>query len=246
MKKFILLVVYLVMIMASGLPTLALTAEEIIAKVDENQYITSAKAEAEMIITNSGRKITKTMVSLTDGDNSLTEFTNPRDRGTKFLKRGDDLWMFFPDAEDTVKISGHMLSQGMMGSDFSYQDMMESDKLTELYTYTLVGEGEVNGRACYVLEGIAVEGKEVSYYRRKSWIDKERFVGLKEELYAESGRLLKVLTVTRVEEIDGRWYPVESVMENKLRKNTQTEFILKTIEFNPEIPAGTFTLESMR
>lgn len=246
MKKFILLVVCLVMIMASGLPTLALTAEEIIAKVDENQYITSAKAEAEMIITNSGRKITKTMVSLTDGDNSLTEFTNPRDRGTKFLKRGDDLWMFFPDAEDTVKISGHMLSQGMMGSDFSYQDMMESDKLTELYTYTLVGEGEVNGRACYVLEGIAVEGKEVSYYRRKSWIDKERFVGLKEELYAESGRLLKVLTVTRVEEIDGRWYPVESVMENKLRKNTQTEFILKTIEFNPEIPAGTFTLESMR
>ena len=51
------------------------------------------------------------MISLTDKQNSLTEFTNPGS-GTKFLKRGDELWMFFPDAEDIVKISGHMLNQG--------------------------------------------------------------------------------------------------------------------------------------
>lgn len=246
MKKYLLVVIGLAVSMASGLSVFALTAEEIIAKVDANQYITSARAEAEMVITNAGRKITKTMVSITDGENGLTEFTNPRDRGTKFLKRGDELWMFFPESEDIVKISGHMLSQAMMGSDFSYQDLMESDKLTELYTFTLIGEDEVNGRPCYVLEGIAVEGKEVSYYRRKIWIDQERFVGLKEELYAQSGRLLKVLTVTRVEEIAGRWFPVASVMENKLRKNTQTEFLITALEFDPEIPPGTFTLERLR
>ena len=75
---------------------------------------------------------------------------------------------------------------------------MESDKLTELYDFNLIGEEDLDGRPCYVLEGIAVEGKEVSYYRRKSWVDKERFIGLKEELYARSGRLLKVMTVGKV------------------------------------------------
>jgi hypothetical protein len=35
-------------------------------------------------------------------------------------------------------------------------------------------------------------------------------------------------------------------MENKLRKDTFTEFKLTQIEFNPEIPEGTFTLQSLR
>src|SRR5690554_172924 len=224
----------------------ALTAEEIIRRRDDNEYYDSAKVEAEMIIINRNRRIVNTMTSYGQGDNGLVVFTNPRDRGTKFLKRGDDLWMFFPDAEDLMKISGHMLNQGIMGSDFSYQDLMEADKLIDLYKFELLGEEEFNGRPCYVLEGTAAPGKEVSYYQRKSWIDKERFVGLREELYARSGRLLKVMTVTKVAEVEGRWFPLESVMEDKLRKDTRTEFVVKEIEFNPEIPEGTFTLENLR
>ncbi|HHW13140.1 MAG TPA: outer membrane lipoprotein-sorting protein [Firmicutes bacterium] len=247
MKKLIYLVVG-VALLSIFTPTVlgALTAEEIIKRRDANEHFETAQVEAEMIIINRNRRLVKTMTSYAQGDNGLVVFTNPGDRGTKFLKRGDELWMFFPEAEDLVKISGHMLNQGIMGSDFSYQDVMESDKLTDLYNFELIGEEVVDGRPCYVLEGTAVEGKEVSYYRRKSWVDKERFVGLKEELYARSGRLLKVMTVTKVAEIAGRWYPVESVMEDKLRRDTRTEFIIKAIEFNPQIPAGTFTLENLR
>lgn len=247
MKKLLPLSVCLLILLLLAVTAVgAITAEEIIKRRDNNEYVKTAKAESEMVIISANRKMTKTMLSYVEEENALTVFTNPRDRGTKFLKRGDDLWMFFPDAEDIIKISGHMLNQGMMGSDFSYQDIMEADKLTELYEFKLLGEEELDGRPCYVLEGIAVKGKEVSYYRRKSWVDKERFIGLKEELYARSGRLLKVMTVKQVKQIEGRWYPVESVMEDKLKKNTRTEFIIKAIEFNPEIPAGTFTLENLR
>lgn len=228
------------------IPMYAITVEEIIAKRDSNEYIKTAKVHSEMIITNGSRVMTKIMLSLVDSNNVLVTFENPEDRGTKFLKRSDDLWMFFPDAEDLVKISGHMLKQGMMGSDFSYQDMMESDKLTDLYDFTLLDEEEYEGRACYVLEGIAVEGKEVSYYKRKSWVDKERFIGLKEELYAKSGRLLKESTVSEVKKIEGRWYPVKSVMVDKLKTNTKTDFSVIDIEFNVKIPDGTFTLENLK
>jgi outer membrane lipoprotein-sorting protein len=223
-----------------------MTAEEIINKRDDNEYIESIKAEAEMIIVSGGRRITKTMLILSDKKSALIEFTNSQDRGTKFLKREDNLWMFFPDAEDIVKISGHMLNQGMMGSDFSYQDIMESDKLTDLYDFKILKEEELNGRQCYVLEGIAKEGVKVSYYRRVSWVDKERFIGLKEELYAQSGRLLKETKINEINEIEERWIPIDSVMEDKLRKNTYTEFKITQIEFNPEIPEGTFTLQNLR
>ncbi len=247
--KWFLLIAIIMSILFTNLMLITateLTAEEIINKRDDNEYITSIKAEAEMIIVSGGRKITKTMLILSDKRNALVEFTNPGDRETKFLKREDDLWMFFPDAEEIIKISGHMLNQGMMGSDFSYQDIMESDKLTDLYNFEIIKEEEIEGHLCYVLEGIAREGIKVSYYRRVSWIDKERFIGLKEELYTQSGRLLKEIKTNEVKMIDERWIPIDSVMENKLRKDTYTKFILTEIEFNPEIPDGTFTLQSLR
>jgi len=223
-----------------------MTAEEIINMRDDNEYFDTAEMEADMIIASGKRIITKTMVALSDRKNSLVEFTNSQDRGTKFLKREDDLWMFFPDAEEIIKISGHMLNQGMMGSDFSYQDVMESDKLTDLYDFEIIKEEDLDGRPCYVLEGIAREGVKVSYYRRVSWVDKERFIGLKEELYAQSGRLLKETKINKIEEIEGRWVAVDSVMENKLRKDTYTQFILTQITFNPEIPEETFSLQNLR
>jgi len=247
--KIFLLIGMIISILFSSLMVVTateLTAEEIINKRDDNEYIESIKAESEMIIVSGDRSITKTMLILGEKKNALVEFTNPGDRGTKFLKREDDLWMFFPDAEEIIKISGHMLNQGMMGSDFSYQDIMESDKLTDLYDFKILKEEELSGRQCYVLEGIAKEGVKVSYYRRVSWIDKERFIGLKEELYAQSGRLLKETRTNEVKEIEGRWIPVDSVMENKLRKNTYTGFKITQIEFNPEIPEETFALQSLR
>mgnify|MGYP002338674216 FL=1 len=244
MKKIITLLILAIFIFSSS--AFAITAEEVIQKRDDNEYLQSARVEATMVINNSGRELEKKMISLSEGDKALVEFTNPMDRGTKYLKREDNLWMFFPDAEDVVKLSGHMLERGMMGSDFSYKDMMESEKLTELYNFEIIGEEEFKGRPCYKIEAIKEEGAEVSYYKRVTWIDKERFIGLKEELYAESGKLLKEVIVEETEEIQGRWYPIVTVMENKLRENTSTTFIVDSIKFNPEIPEGTFTLESLQ
>ena len=247
-KGFLLIGVIISILFSSLIITSAaeMTAEEIINKRDDNEYFDTAQMEAEMIIVSGSRKIVKTMDTLTDKKNSLVEFTNSQDRGTKFLKREDDLWMFFPDAEEIIKISGHMLNQGMMGSDFSYQDVMEADKLTDLYDFEIIKEEEFEGRPCYVLEGIAREGVKVSYYRRISWIDKERFIGLKEELYAKSGRILKETKANVIEEIEGRWVPINSVMKNKLRKNTYTEFTITQIKFNLEIPEETFSLQNLR
>ena len=247
-KWFLLIGITVSILFSSLIITAAaeMTAEEIINKRDDNEYFDTAQMEAEMIIVSGSRKIIKTMDALTDKKNSLVEFTNSQDRGTKFLKREGDLWMFFPDAEEIIKISGHMLNQGMMGSDFSYQDVMEADKLTDLYDFEIIKEEEFEGRPCYVLEGIAREGVKVSYYRRVSWIDKERFIGLKEELYAKSGRILKETKTNIIEEIEGRWVPTNSVMENKLRKDTYTEFTITQIKFNLEIPEETFSLQNLR
>lgn len=224
---------------------LAITAVEIMEKVDDFQYADSLMIEAQMVIVNGNRQMEKEMVMYGQKDSALVEFTNPRDRGAKFLKIADDLWMFFPDAEEVVKISGHMLEQGLMGSDFSYQDAMESEKFADLYNFEMIKEEKLAERPCYVIEAVMKEGAKVSYYRRLSWIDAERFVILKEELYARSGRLLKVFETKKVERVDDRWYITQSVMENKLKKNTKTEFQITSIQLNVQLDQGIFSLQNL-
>ena len=69
---------------------------------------------------------------------------------------------------------------------------------------------------------------------------------MKEELYAESGRLLKTSEVQEIEEIEGRWLPIKSMMENKLRKDTYTQFVINEIDLNPELDEDMFSLQSLR
>ena len=61
-------------------------------------------------------------------------FEKPRrDAGTKVLKLEGNLWIYFPRTEKTVKISGHLLRQSMLGSDFSYEDMTENRRMLDDY-----------------------------------------------------------------------------------------------------------------
>ena len=227
-----------------------LTGEEIMTRVDENQFMASARTESEMIIIDRDREIKKEMISYvrSDGDvtEGLAEFTNPRDRGTKYLLLDDELWMYFPDAEELTRISGHMLEQGMMGSDFSYQDAMEMEQLTELYEFELEEEDTFNERPVYVIKATALEGEDVAYHSRRLWVDQERFVILLEEMYARDGRLLKKMETEKVEEVEeGRWMPTEMVMEDMLREDTETIYRLTEIELDYDIPEGKLTLEEL-
>jgi outer membrane lipoprotein-sorting protein len=222
-----------------------LSAQEIIAGVDRNHKYQSAYSEARMEIAIGRRKVTKSLRIWSEGnDKAFAEFTDKRDR-SRILKIKDDLWLFSPTAESEVKLSGEMLKQGMAGSDFSYQDALESEHLLELYTASLTGEEFLGGRSCYVLELVAKDNVEVSYYKRKMWVDKERFIELKEELFAPSGKLLKVSVIEKVERFGERYYPTIVVMEDKLRKNSNTRFIIDKIQFNVAVPVGTFTRQRL-
>jgi outer membrane lipoprotein-sorting protein len=96
-----------------------------------------------------------------------------------------------------------------------------------------------------VLELIAKDGVDVSYYHRKMWVDQEQFIQLKEEMYASSGKLLKVQTNEKVEQFGNRYYPTISVMEDKLRQNSNTRMIIDKVQFDVVIPPGLFTRQHL-
>ena len=221
----------------------ALTGEEILRKVDENITPDSVKYTGKMIIHRGGRVQTKEMQVYGRGaDESFVEFlAPPRDRGTKYLRTEDNLWMYLPGANRTVRISGHMLRQSMMGSDFSYEDQTSRNKLYEQYNSEIIEENENE----YVVKLTTKPGEETTYYRRIMWVEKSDFSLIKQEMYAQSGRLLKVMEVLESKNIDGRNYPVRIRMEDKVRAESFTEIVMEDIQLDIEIDERIFTFQNL-
>ena len=243
MNTYFLIGIVILTLIPNRSPGQELTAEAILARIDDNMVYESAYSKVDMIITIGKRVIKKELVSYAEGiEKSFIEFLSPaRDRGTKMLKVGKVLKIYFPSAERVMRLSGHMLKQSMMGSDFSYEDMMETaEELEKKYQVKLLGEELFNDIPCYVLE-LESRDERKTYFFRKIWVDKEKFIGLKAEFSAKSGKLLKTMTAGNIQSFQNRYYPTRVIMEDKLRKNSKTEMVVKNIQFDAPIPEGTFT-----
>ena len=131
-----------------------------------------------------------------------------------------------------------------MGSDLSYQDALESQDFLAKYSASLKGRETVDGRDCYVVE-LRAKVRTAVYDRRVMWVDAERFVGLKQEMYAKSGRLLKVSATLEVARIGERWYPSKTELVSKLRSNTRTVFSMTGIALDVPVDAKRFTMAAL-
>ncbi len=236
MKKTFIISLSLISILSAQI------AIEIIDRVDKNVVANTISYEANMIISLSGQVREKKFIGYIQGKNqAYMEFTAPaRDKGTRFLKLGDEMWIYVKDVEKATKIAGHMLRQSLVDSDFSYDDITSNEKLKEQYNISLLGIDTVFNRACYSLE-LTGKIEEVTYYKRKLWIDKEYYYPLKQELFAKSGKLMKEILITGFKKIGDKNYPTKIRMENKLRQNTYTELVLDNVKLDISLPERVFT-----
>lgn len=223
------------------------SAENILNQIDRNMASENRVLTASMIVHGQRGDRTMEIKVWSEGDKrSFTEYLSPaRDKGTKMLKLADQLWMFSPSANRIIQISGHLLRQSVMGSDLSYEDMMDDRKLTDVYKAIVIGPDQIDGRPCWVLE-LRAKTDDVAYYLRKMWIDQERNIPLKEEWYAKAGKLLKQTTLAGVKKIDGRWFPTRMTYKDMLRTGGGTEFIINDIQFNVQIPESVFSKAALR
>lgn len=219
----------------------------ILNRVDENIISGNKIITARMII--HGRRASRSLQSkswIQGEDKAFTEYLAPaRERGTKMLKLSDQLWTYSPSTDRTILISGHMLRQSVMGSDLSYEDVMEDRRLLKMYEAAVVGEETILDASCWVLE-LKAKAPDVAYPSRKIWVDKGRFVALKEERYARSGVILKTTEVKSVIREQGRWIQERVVYKDALKAGEGTEFIIDAIEFDASIPDYLFTKASLR
>lgn len=219
------------------------TAEQLLGVLDDNLTFESRTTTITMTVVNSRRTREFTMRTFARGeDEASIEYLSPtRDAGTKMLRRGEELWMYIPNIERTQKISGHMLRQGMMGSDMSYEDMMASTSWQDQYTASVTGADEVGGRKCWKVELLAKDDA-VTYPKRVTCVDAETGIPTRQDLYALSGMLLKTWTMEEIKTFEGgRRFPTKMTVSYKLKEGTYTTIEMTDIVFGVELEDEIFS-----
>ena len=223
------------------------SGDEVMERMDQNMSARTRVLTSKMVI--HGTRTSRTIESKTWAEGEQRSFSEylspPREAGTKMLKLENALWIYSPSTDRTIQISGHMLRQSVMGSDLSYEDMMDDATYKDNYDAVVIGEETIREVDCWIVE-LNANSEDVTYQIRKIWMDKEKYIPLKEELYAKSGKLLKKTDLFDFKQTAGRWFPGRMIFKDMLKKGEGTEFIIESIEFNADIPEHIFTKAALR
>ena len=224
------------------------SGSDVMKEIDKNLVLDKAITTTTMII--HGRNGTRSIKSknwIEGKDKAFVEYTDPaREKGKKMLKLGDQLWNYFPEPIDRIiTISGHLLRQSVMGSDLSYEDITENRKLMDMYNAKVTGSEKINDRICYVVE-LTGKLENITYFSRKLWVDKERWIPLKEERYAKNGKPLKRSEMLEVFPLENRWYPKRMLHHDLMQNGEGTEYIIDSIILHATISESQFTKAALK
>ena len=229
----------------AALSATAITAEEIVANVEANEINEAERIEGSMIISDRFGSRVKTFVSYASGsDKMLLEFTNPEERGQKILRLEDEIYLYFPEAEEVIHLQGSALKESVMGSDFSYEDMTGEGDLLDQYEVTLLGEESIDGRRHYHLE-LKARKRGLAYPKQEAWIDAETWVTTRVDSYSLSGRLLKEMELGDIRRVADKYVPHYIIMQDAMKKKYSTEMRIEAIELQANLPPDIFSLEEL-
>ena len=154
-----------------------------------------------------------------------------RDRGTKFLRKKENLWMYLPSIESVEKIAGHMLQQGVMGSDIAYEELMSHHTLlSQQYSPTIIGHKSIDAHRCTLLS-LEAHDAQARYSKKVLCVDDASFVPITEEWYASNGTLLKLWKRTSINIVEDIPTAHHIEIRDMLKEKTKTIIIIKEISY---------------
>ncbi|MCD6374404.1 MAG: outer membrane lipoprotein-sorting protein [Caldisericaceae bacterium] len=223
-------------------------AREIVKKANDKFRGKSSYSEARLTVIkpNWTRSLTMKIWAL-EPDYALILITKPAcDKGTVTLKRKREVWNWIPTIRRLIKIPPSMMMQSWMGSDFTNDDLVRESSMVDDYFHKIIGQENINGYDCFVIESDPKPDAGVVWGKIISWISKKDFLFLKSEYYDEDVQLVKTMFASKIKKMDDRVIPthLELVPANKPGQKTILEYI--KIDFNININPSFFSQQNMK
>ncbi len=224
-----------------------LSAEEIIRKTENLLRGKSSYTLAKMRVTTPLWTVEYKLKSWEKGkDRTLILILSPpKDRGTTFLKLKYTLKMYIPRVNRVILIPPGMMGQPMLGSDFSYDDLVHETSITTDYSARITGESVIDGVKCKEITLTPRPGHPVVYGKLLYYVGAD-FIPRKIRFISKKGVELKTMFLSEIKKLGGRRIPTYYLVKNLVKKGRKTEYWILDAKFDIPIPDSLFTEMGMK
>lgn len=162
--------------------------------------------------------------------------------------RENDVLLYLPALEKVRRVVSGGDGNEDGGSFFGTEFFVDDTQLKKVddYTYTMIGEDVQDGRPVWVVESTPTEkrARKTQYGKSRLWVDKERKLILREDIYNRAGKLYRQRLNKEFALIDNVWIAREQTMNN-LATNRITVIQNLSAAYNKEVPDELMTERSL-
>jgi hypothetical protein len=218
----------------------ALTGRDVAVRMDQVDTSSCNESDIIMLIRRNEEKLVRMMRTkkkkFNDCEKQLIEFVEPSDvRGTSYLTwsyrdigKDDDMWIYMPANALVRRISGGGKKGAFMRSDFTNEDIAKREVDDD--RHKLIGEEELYGALCHVVEMYPVHPKDTNYSKRIVWVRKDTWLPIRVDYYDKSGTPCKRLVYGGFKKIQGIWTSTRQMMKSLVR-NSETLLETRKIQY---------------
>lgn len=225
---------------------LALKAHQIIKKMDTVMQGRSTISEIEMKIVTPHWRRTLRMKSWTKGlDLAFVRILSPRrERGVASLKRGTDMWNYFPRADMITRIPPSMMLGSWMGSDFTNDDLVKESTLTEDYAAELIDAGD--GAGFRTLRLTAGEQTATVWPRIDLRVNADDWLPVEEIYFDEHGQPMRRILFSEVRAFGDRTVPATMELVPLHKEGHRTVIRYLEADFDVDLEDDVFSLRHLQ
>ncbi len=235
---------------SAGTPDRAQTSPEVKAlleKVDLLYRSSRSYAEIEMEVVTPDWKRTLSMDFWTEGlDKTFIRINSPaRDAGAATLRKGNEMWNYFPKINKVMKVPPSMMLGSWMGSDFTNDDLVKESTLMDDYTGDFFAPAKPDPAYYYIR--LTPKKETVSLWAAiELTVAKDTLLPSREEYFDEKGRLQRTMEFSDIAEMGGRRLPRVMKMLPVSNPGHSTTIRYIKAEFDGALPADTFSLRNLQ
>lgn len=225
----------------------AQTAREIIETAEDLLKGDTSRGTFKMTIETPNFTRVMEMDSFWKGnDKALITINSPRrEAGNKTLKIGNEMWMYLRNTETTIKIPPSMMLQSWNGSDFTNDDIVRETNLADEYSMEIIGEEEIDGAVCWIIELIPREEAPTVWGKLHYRVRQNDYLPARVDYYDERGDLVRAMLFSGIDEYGGRIIPGTWTMYNKAKPGHKTTFEILDVQFDVQISDRVFSLQEL-
>lgn len=165
----------------------------------------------------------------------------PRDAGKLILMVGTTMWFFDPASKASVRLSPQQRLMGQASNGDAITVNLAKD-----YTGVIAGEEKIQDadrkeRTTWHVD-LKAANESATYARAEYWIEKGTYYPVKSKLYADSGRLLKIVYYRKFESHLGGVRPMEALIIDGVDSRLVTRMSFSNYQ-HQEIPEAWFQRE---